>query len=491
MIGRPSYMVRVLARGGILTPSYMLNILSAVKATGHKHVHFGSRQDLLFEVNHSQMPLVKKTFESMKLNYIIHGRKGQLAQNIVSSYVASDMTTSTTWLSSGNYLYVLENFEHQPTLRVNIADPKQSLVPLFYGHLNFIASSVKDYWYLYIRRTENSKPERWPVLVLSDDIGNLSEALEQNWRRTENLPDLFELIQKQLKYNWRNVETELQLDAMPAQDYEGFGKMHNSQNYWAGFYWRNNNYDVAFLEELCHLCLRTGVSKICLTPWKSLLVKELKEKDLIQWQRLLGRFGINMRHSSFELNWHLPLKNKQAFRLKRYVVKKFDKVDVCVHGLTFGIKTKGEPSFCAIQIERIPGIRLFKTLDLFVTYRILYARQFNANTCEYEEYIPQVPRYHLPEQLQNLTLKFYAQLSETNEKHSRKTKVVKEDKTLVYQCSHCFTVYDEKLGDSFSGIKPNTSFEQLPESYCCAICEASKIDFKPVYITKLIKEANA
>ena len=494
MIWTSKHMVRVLAKGGILTPSYLLKILDIVKASGNKHVHFGSRQDVLFQVSHKHMPTVWDGFEKLQTNYVIHGRNKLHAQNIVSSYIASDMMAATPWLSSGNYLYILEHFSYQPVLRVNIVDPKQSLVPLFYGHLNFIASPVKDYWYLYIRRNESALPGRWPVLVLSSDIGTLSKKLEEHLVMildNVSIADLFSFIQTRLDYNWRKIEKELAFEFIPPHEYEGFGKMYNSQNYWAGFFWRNNNYDVSFLEEVCRLCLQTNISKICLTPWKSFLIKEIQEKDLFQWHRLLGRFGINMHHSSFELNWHLPLQDQQALRLKRYVIKEFDKVDVCVHGLTFSIKAKPELSFTSVVIERVPGLKFLKKLDPFVTYKILYAKNFNVNTCQYEEYMPQVPRYRLPQALQELTIKFFAQLQKTSDKQANTPKVERVEKHIVHQCQLCFSIYDEKVGDPSREIAANTPFAKLPDNYCCSLCEAPKADFKVVTMDQLIKTANA
>ncbi|NTV13430.1 MAG: rubredoxin [Desulfobulbaceae bacterium] len=46
-----------------------------------------------------------------------------------------------------------------------------------------------------------------------------------------------------------------------------------------------------------------------------------------------------------------------------------------------------------------------------------------------------------------------------------------------YVCQMCGYVYDPDLGDPDSGIAPGTSFENLPEDWCCPICGARKSDF--------------
>jgi rubredoxin len=53
-------------------------------------------------------------------------------------------------------------------------------------------------------------------------------------------------------------------------------------------------------------------------------------------------------------------------------------------------------------------------------------------------------------------------------------------KTVIHQCSHCKTVYVPALGDEEQGIAPGTSFETLPLTYCCPLCEGAKQAFVEV-----------
>ncbi len=46
-----------------------------------------------------------------------------------------------------------------------------------------------------------------------------------------------------------------------------------------------------------------------------------------------------------------------------------------------------------------------------------------------------------------------------------------------YTCNVCGYVYDEEKGDADSGIAPGTKFEDLPDSWVCPVCGASKADF--------------
>lgn len=51
-------------------------------------------------------------------------------------------------------------------------------------------------------------------------------------------------------------------------------------------------------------------------------------------------------------------------------------------------------------------------------------------------------------------------------------------KMQKYKCSVCGYVYDPEYGDPDSGIKPNTPFEELPDTWVCPICGAEKSKFE-------------
>lgn len=58
-----------------------------------------------------------------------------------------------------------------------------------------------------------------------------------------------------------------------------------------------------------------------------------------------------------------------------------------------------------------------------------------------------------------------------------KEKRVEVVKAAKYQCSVCGYIYDPERGDPESGIKPQTLFEELPDSWVCPICGAAKSEF--------------
>lgn len=47
-----------------------------------------------------------------------------------------------------------------------------------------------------------------------------------------------------------------------------------------------------------------------------------------------------------------------------------------------------------------------------------------------------------------------------------------------YTCSICGFVYDEALGDPDNGIAAGTKWEDIPDSWVCPLCGASKDQFE-------------
>ncbi|MFH1160300.1 MAG: rubredoxin [bacterium] len=46
-----------------------------------------------------------------------------------------------------------------------------------------------------------------------------------------------------------------------------------------------------------------------------------------------------------------------------------------------------------------------------------------------------------------------------------------------FACTVCGHVYDPVEGDPDGGIAPGTSFEDLPDTWVCPICQVTKADY--------------
>lgn len=472
---------RVLDKGGVITPGQLLRIINFAEKAGNEFVFLGSRQDLLFYLPEKTQPVDS--------DILLHQRSSGI-QNVVSSFVCVDILPSTNWVHAGTYLNILDKFTFNHKLRINIVDPRQNLVPLFYGHLNFVASSTPNYWFLYLNLDNKKDPELWSEMVFTDDIAEFAKELEllvveQGTNRINALK--LAIAELTIHKNTLPNTKEIELPKGFFPYYEGLNKIDGKDSYWAGFYWRNNRYPTKFLREVCLLCQQTNISRISFTPWKTFLVKDIEKKHKLHWDELIGRYGINMRHSSFELNWHLPLLDQDALNLKRYLVSEFDKFDIRTFGLSFAIQNKPGEQFTTVVIRSKSRLPFLGKFDFTRTYSIEHAYDFNPNNNHYIEYANNLSKAELPQKLNEVSKRYYSRLFVS--KHSMKLKSNENSNKRnfeVHQCGFCQTVYDERFGDVLAGIKPSTLFEQLPQDYCCQVCEGPKSNFNKIEIAEPI-----
>ena len=196
---------RVLTKGGVLSPGELKQVIALAEASGQKEILFGSRQDILIPSGkEDENPL--ESFPDLSLDVVSE----RDFQNIVCSYVSADIFKNTPWLNGVKYLYVLEEFKYIPKLKINITDPKQQLVPLFSGQLNFVASEHEDYWYLILKLPNWEESVTYPVLIFSYDIAKISQEIEAIAPDADDVEELFDLVKcqfgnQQPKYRKRIV----------------------------------------------------------------------------------------------------------------------------------------------------------------------------------------------------------------------------------------------------------------------------------------------
>lgn len=471
---------RHIVNGGVLSPAELKYICESAESLGFKSISFGSRQDILF----SKIIDTSRLKEFDKLRIIQPG--SHAGENIISSYVSTDIFPTTSWLTSGRYLYVLEQFREQPKLKVNITDPKQRLVPLFTGHINFIASEHEDYWYLYVRLPEWKEMEMYPALIYSWDIEKIVTAIEGILQEEpDTIEMVFELVNDAVDTENRTVDKPLNVPFHPFPYYEGMNRI-GQDKYWLGLYWRNNKYDLEFLKAMCNLCSEDKIGKISITPWKSFIIKGIPNSSKLQWEKFLGKNGINVRHSMLELNWHLPVADMEALSLKKYLVNNFDKNDISTYGLTFGITNHIRKAyyFTSIVIEINEKPEDLKAVGIRETYNLLYAKNFDPNTREYILYVQDVDKSNLSDLLMELSQLYFDDLGTEKEVKNNSKGVKDTFEETVYQCKDCLTVYNPTYGDITQDIVPHTKFENLAETYVCSLCEAPKSSFDKKILIK-------
>ena len=242
---------------------------------------------------------------------------------------------STPWLTAGVYLDVLAEFTNEaPKLKVNLIDPAQSLVAPFMGNINFVASPEPNYWYVFLRPSGSVRRYQWPILIENESVAGFVRAVEQHYFATPadtgvraTLDTFYRAVMADFQGRTRKVIEDLKLPAATMPLYEGFHQTRNG-NFWFGLYRKNYAFSLDFITALCDLCRDTRIGKLYLTPYKTLLIKDIREGDRPTWDWLLGRFGVRTNLPAWHLNWQLSNADTDAITLKNQLISQLDDTDV-------------------------------------------------------------------------------------------------------------------------------------------------------------------
>ena len=505
---RKNYIVKINLPGGIVAAGDLYAIVEAAGRARVEDMQFGGRQQLFCKVADRYG---EEFLRELDAAGIFYETEKERYPNMISSYVTEGVFGKSQWVSEGLYKDILGGFDFRPRLKVNLVDAGQSFVPLLTGHLNFISSVVNNHWHLVVRQPGTNRLHTWPTGIYSPDIPRISRAMEEvlldggsgvgesggsegiggvdGLREGIGSPDGPGWRMKEIGGRFREgpVLPELRLPPFQLPYYEGFNRAGNKS--WLGIYRREELFPLAFLKDVCLLALQTKNGQLYTTPWKSLLIKDIGDEDLLRWEYVLGRYRMNVRHASNELNWQIEDLCADGLRLKRYLVRQLDQDDVRTEGLSFTIKTQKGSGLAGSVIIRLqdgvkPGQQ--KALD---RYSIWHTEGFDAHARESVLYRKDLEKENLFPYLVSLCKAFYEQQSEQQDPlstvESGRGPGAETGQGYVsgYQCRHCLTLYEEQYGDPEQSIAPGTPFGRLGEDYVCPVCGAPKTDFGSSVVT--------
>ncbi len=403
--------VKINFKGGIIPPLELQNTLMAISKFGLLYVRFGLRQQLLFDIEIEELDNLTTVLDMMQIQYEVNKED---FPNISSSFPAEEAFINDTWLKESIYKDILDSFKHSPRLKINISDSNQSFSPLLTGNINWVAApDDADFWYLFIRFPKTNIVYEWKDLVASNDIAGMSLLIEETILKDAgsfydnelaNGDALYEKIKSGV-FKTKPVSQPLTLPQFNLPYYEGINRYQNK--YWLGIYRRDELFSIKFLLEVCQLCIDSGIEQICSTSWKSILIKDIEEKYRKDWNYLLDKHQINVRHAANELNFQVEDNSFRALQLKNHLVKYLNDDDTRTFGVCVGIKTRRKSEvFSSILVRRRPLIPLGK-LGLFYVYDILCAKDYNPNERTDFVYSSSNPKFVLAEQLRRAVLSYY------------------------------------------------------------------------------------
>jgi len=487
---RHAFQFKINFTGGIISPGYLYGLLQSLQQAGLTEVRFGLRQQLLVDVSAKEYTPVVNALNQANIEYEIN-KDDQ--PNITSSYPAAAIFIKETWLGEGVYKDVFDLFDYQPALKINITDSNQTFTPFFTGNINWIASVHTHFWWLVIRFPKTNTLFYWKDLIYTNDIAKLSLAAEKAILQhpvlyyDNSIADgnqLYEMVTANASFISRPVTEKLVLPAFKLPYYEGYNDYGNKS--WLGIYRRDEMFDIDFLKAICRICLETKAGELYATSWKSIIIKGIEERHRPQWGFILGKYRINVRHASNELNWQVEDGNNEGLAIKRQVIRQFDKEDVRTFGLCFAVKTQPKSGVFGSVLVRRQFALVRGQLKPLEKYDILYAAGFNPNSKEFILFRGNVDKEHIATYLIAICKYYYGQEDENKLlPGSSYTPETGDEKTetpvkISYQCRHCLTIYDETLGEPHNQVPPGVLFADLPETYCCALCDAPKTDFEKI-----------
>jgi len=403
--------IKVNFKGGIIPPARLYNILVAAAKSGLLNVRFGLRQQLLLDVTIGRLDELTAELEKLGITFELGNQE---YPNIVSSYPAEEIFIKDTWLTEIIYKKIFQSFTYKPQLKINISDNNQSFTPMLTGNINWVAAPDEThYWYLFIRFPKTNVVYNWKDIINTKDISTISFRIEEiimNEREVfydndqANGDELYEKVMTQT-FDAKPVQNPLVLSPFNLPYYEGLN--HYNEEYWLGIYRRDELFSIRFLKEACMLCIKTGIQQLCSTPWKTIIIKSIRDENKKDWNDLLDKYQINLRHAANELNFQVEDNSYKALQLKQYLVKYLNDDDTRTFGVCIGIKTKRKSEvFCSILVRRRPLIRIGK-LEFFHLYDILCAKDYNPNERTDFIYSENNPKLVLAEQLRRAVLSYY------------------------------------------------------------------------------------
>jgi len=474
---KKNYIIKINLPGGIVAAGDLHAIADAATRARVEDMQFGARQQLFCKVADRFGEAFLRELDNAGIFY---ETEKECYPNIISSYVSEGVFGRSAWLSEGLYKDILEGFDFRPRLKINLVEDGQSFVPFFTGHLNFISSSLNNHWHLTVRLPGTNRLFQWKTVIYSPDIPRISRLIEEALipaAAAQKAPEqwfhqLYEQVAVSFTHN--PAPPPLRLPSTGVPYYEGFNLA--GSKHWLGIYRREELFAPDFLKEVCLLALHTKIGQLYTTPWKSLLIKGIEEGDLNRWEYILGKYRINVRHASNELNWQTEDLNAEGLRLKRYLIRQLDQDDVRTQGLTFAIKMQQGSGLPGSIVIRKSENSKAKKLD---RYSIWHTPDFDPYTMETVLYREDLEKENLYPYIVSLCKEFYRRQSE----HLSAVPNVappssgQDAEKNTFHCMHCLTAYSQEYGDPAQDIQPGTPFDALPDHWSCPVCDAPKSDY--------------
>lgn len=471
--------LRILTHGGRIAPNDLRQVVGWALDYGLTTLEVGNRQEILLR------PPTRTIREDLARRIHALGlptdETDSQRPNLVSSLPATDLLADTPWLTAGTYLDCLAQFrDWTPRLKINLVDPVQTLVSPFTGNINFIASPEPGYWYVFLRPSGSVRRYAWPILIESESLEKFVRVVEHHY--FQHSPDsgvratadaFYRAVMADFQGNTRRVREPLTRDDTPTPIYEGFHRSPTG-HYWLGLFRRQTVFPLPFIDALCDQCRSSRIGQLYLTPYKTILVKDIREADRPAWDRLLGRHGIRTNLPGWYLNWQLPNADEQSVLVRNEILQQLDNADIRTDELSFAINVPFSEAVASVIIHQNGSPQSFD----------VYQRTgHSATNAQYVLFAKSQPLAQLSDAIRQLSLAYYERLSTpTPVGFADDDRPAEQPQHCVHECPACLSRYDERYGEPGRGFAPGTPFTTLPDTYTCGLCDTEKAAFTPKWV---------
>lgn len=455
--------------GGRIPFSVLRHAAELTMVHGNGYIALGSRQELILGGIQSQSrDRVRRELGSLLVEH--HPRR----PNIVTTRPVAGRAGRTPWLSDGAYDSVLSQFMTAPAIPVNLSDPRQGVLPLHTGQVNFIASAEPGYWHMSFNARGQLRPIVLSTAVHGDGVPAAAFTV-QHALLHDNALDLPEL-QRTLVECLGGLARELPPAAAARHDdvrpIEGFELDTGSDSYSLGIPALGHPLPGAFLVDLCLAARGESIATAGLTPWQSLLVHGIPTSARTDFERLLLRYRISVRTGAWDsvcLNdFHTPGAIKAGAALLAALNVNYPHPGVLRIGLT---EHSGVIPDTPIVVRAVtpPARWPFRPTPRFNVYvresfdrfnPMLIACATNAGAARMVDVVLDLVERYATGQAAGAPVA------------AQSAPVSLRGGTLIHQCVECHTEYSEQYGDPLGGIDTGTPFAELPADWTCPTCGA-------------------
>ena len=445
--------LQLLCPGGALSPSRLEMFARACVGAGVREVLLSPRQSLLAVV-----PAGTREGAIRQLNQMT---APPAEQNCMSS-LWETRPGSSSWLSEGNLLGLVDSLDESGLRDISIVGPQSEETPRLSSRINLIAARVPHNWHVVICRADGTAlhaPFLLPTFALVEALRAALCPASPSARLEEG-----ELLEQLAVYAAPLERQEIPAgpprpsNAVP----EGF-EVQKDGSVALTILAESLTCTPALLDELGYLARKHRSGRILIAPDHRLVVRQLPPESLPEWKELFERRRIRLRHDTYELNWRVAPKER-AFRAR--IVSALRRRRAGGEGLRFALGGLDVADGADLWIE--PSSRWWGPVRLW------------RRSQEADAWVPMgrtptaIGVARLIDRVATLCANPRAPSERAEE--SGEAAGASHHGTAASQllCPLCGTIYDPRYGDEHGSVAAGTPIEALPENYQCSVCALSR-----------------